>query len=163
MDIFIHVKIKYTKELLESTVSESKSMIDLIRKLNVKYTGGTYSHIKSKMIRWGIDFSHFSRKGVNKNKPSTNKLHWRDVLIDNRLNRKEDSKRLRNALIESGEKYECKNCGCGPSWNNQPLVIQIDHIDGNPKNNTKENLRFLCPNCHSQTNNFGSKNRSRNF
>jgi protein-arginine kinase activator protein McsA len=48
-----------------------------------------------------------------------------------------------------------------PEWNGQPLRLQIDHINGNPVDNRQENLRFLCPNCHSQTINFGTKNVKR--
>ena len=46
-------------------------------------------------------------------------------------------------------------------YNGKPLTLQLDHIDGNPINNNLENLRFLCPNCHSQTDTFAGKNPSK--
>jgi len=56
-------------------------------------------------------------------------------------------------------KYECSSCGIN-EWNNKPLILQIDHIDGNNKNNTIENFRYLCPNCHTQTETWGVRNVS---
>ena len=56
---------------------------------------------------------------------------------------------------------QCSSCySCGiSSWQNSPITLEIDHIDGNYENNTPENLRLLCPNCHSQTPTFRNKNR----
>lgn len=57
------------------------------------------------------------------------------------------------------EKYKCSKCGWGevnPYTNLVPL--QIHHVDGNSTNNKEENLEVLCPNCHSLTENFGSRN-----
>ena len=54
---------------------------------------------------------------------------------------------------------ECFECGLHPIWNNRPISLHVDHINGDPFDNRLENLRFLCPNCHSQTGTFGSKNR----
>ena len=51
----------------------------------------------------------------------------------------------------------CVFCQIGPQWNGKPLVLQLDHIDGNSDNNMPDNLQLLCPNCHSQTETFGSK------
>ena len=51
---------------------------------------------------------------------------------------------------------KCSECGVGEIWNNKYLCLQLDHIDGNSDNNNLDNLRLLCPNCHSQTNTFGS-------
>lgn len=59
------------------------------------------------------------------------------------------------------EKYgeQCIFCGQGSIWNNQPLTLDMDHIDGDTANNTLENLRLLCPNCHTQTHTWGKKKR----
>ena len=43
-------------------------------------------------------------------------------------------------------------------WNGKPLTLQLHHINGNNRDNRLENLTFLCPNCHSQTDNFSGKN-----
>ena len=51
----------------------------------------------------------------------------------------------------------CEKCNQGSIWNNSKLTLQLDHIDGNSDNNSVSNIRLLCPNCHSQTDTFGSK------
>lgn len=56
-------------------------------------------------------------------------------------------------MIESGIKHECK-CGNAGEWHGQKLILEIDHIDGNWRDCRINNLRFLCPNCHSQTSTF---------
>jgi hypothetical protein len=53
-------------------------------------------------------------------------------------------------------------CGQGRLWNNKKLTLQIDHKDGDISNNEIENLRLICPNCHTQTDNWGIKNISEN-
>lgn len=56
-------------------------------------------------------------------------------------------------------KENCVLCGLGSFWNGEKLSLQLDHIDGNSDNNFPENLRLLCPNCHSQTDTFAGKLR----
>lgn len=67
--------------------------------------------------------------------------------------------RLKLRLFEEGIFEErCSECGCGNMWNNIPLSLQLDHIDGDNTNNEIENLRILCPNCHSQTKTYAGRN-----
>ena len=54
-------------------------------------------------------------------------------------------------------KYACSACGLS-DWQGQKISLQIDHIDGDKHNNTIDNIRWLCPNCHSQTHNWGFRN-----
>lgn len=54
--------------------------------------------------------------------------------------------------------YECKLCGLGDAWNGRSLTLELDHINGDNRDHRLKNLRFLCPNCHSQTPTYKSKN-----
>lgn len=65
---------------------------------------------------------------------------------------------LRTRLIE----YKCAGCGNDGEWNGKELSLQLDHINGINNDNRLENLRFLCPNCHSQTETFSGKHKSLN-
>jgi len=68
--------------------------------------------------------------------------------------------RLKERLIEELKwVYECSECGLS-EWRGKSLVLQLDHIDGNNSNHRLENLRLLCPNCHSQTETFAGRNNN---
>lgn len=71
--------------------------------------------------------------------------------------------RLRRSLLEIGIIEKCVYCGIGSEYNGKPLVLHIDHIDCNCYNDTKDNLRFLCPNCHSQTDTFSGRATNKKF
>lgn len=57
----------------------------------------------------------------------------------------------------------CAVCGQGDTWNGLPLVLQLDHIDGDSDNNYPHNLRLICPNCHTQTPTYGSKGKGSRY
>lgn len=61
---------------------------------------------------------------------------------------------IRDSLIE----YKCLECELYPVWMDQELTLELDHINGDPCDNRIENLRFLCPNCHSQTPTYTGRN-----
>jgi Zn finger protein HypA/HybF involved in hydrogenase expression len=56
--------------------------------------------------------------------------------------------------------YKCACCGIGDEWNNEKLVLHLDHINGTNNDHRLENLRFLCPNCHSQQDTYAGKNKT---
>ena len=69
---------------------------------------------------------------------------------------------LKKYLIEKHGEI-CYVCRCGAEHNNKPLVLQLDHIDGDSDNNYPKNLRLLCPNCHSQTETFSNRGKGSRY
>lgn len=75
-------------------------------------------------------------------------------IINTEFNNLTTGRKYRRVKLE--QNYCCLHCGIN-SWLGKRIVIEIDHIDGNKKNNSRENLRGLCPNCHSQTDTWRKK------
>lgn len=68
--------------------------------------------------------------------------------------------RLKERILTEGLiAYECESCNNSGEWNGQKLVLQLEHKNGKNDDNRLENLRFLCPNCHSQTKTYAARNR----
>ena len=83
------------------------------------------------------------------------KYKWEHETIPRIKNGTAGGDTVKRYLIEiTGNK--CVDCGIGNEYNGKPLVLQMDHIDGNSDNNYLGNVRLLCPNCHSQTETFGN-------
>lgn len=141
---------KYTKEFLEKIVKDSINYSDVVRKLGLSVVGSSHSHISKKIKKFEIDTSHFKSYGFSKGKEPKNKKHFTEILIYSEKTYREHGHILRRALIESGREYKCSICNNDGTWNSNFLILEVDHINQDMKDNRKENLRFLCPNCHSQ-------------
>jgi hypothetical protein len=82
---------------------------------------------------------------------------WKHKLPFDKI--KKDSTRRKRLIVERGHRCEvCQNV----EWQGKPIPIELDHIDGNCENNTKDNFRLICPNCHAQTDTYKGKNMNKN-
>lgn len=153
---------KYTAEMLAPVVAKSTSLAQVLRHLGVKQTGGSQANIKRRIRDFYLDTSHFLGRAVNRgtlHRGGPDKKSPDEVLIlRNPLGRPEKRFRLERAMREIGIPYCCAVCGGGPHWNGRELQLEIDHVSGERFDNRRENLRFLCPNCHTQTPTYGNKN-----
>jgi hypothetical protein len=153
----------HSNEELADAVAASTSMAEVLRRLGIKQAGGSQAHISRRIRSAGLSTAHFRRQAHSRGKPSPNRARPEAVLRvlppgSSRIK----TRQLRRALIAMGVPELCSECGCEPVWRGQPLILIIDHRDGDWLDNRLENLRFLCPNCHAQTATWCRKLSARN-
>lgn len=156
--------MKYTKEKLEPIIISSKSVREVISKLGLKDAGGNYKTIKQLIVKFELDVSHFHGPLWSKGKTFlTDKRIKTKYTLDEvfSVGSKVSNERLKSLLIsEYSFEYKCCECGNTGEWNGKVLSLELDHINGNSEDNRLENLRIMCPNCHSQTSTFRKKKSS---
>lgn len=135
-------------------VSESNSYSDILRALGLGTNGGSSTDIlKRRIIELNCSTEHFNRKVNSKRQNYT----LDEILIENSTYANIAS--LKRRLINEGKlEYKCAVCGID-NWLGNPLSLQLHHINGINNDHRLSNLRFLCPNCHSQTETYAGKNK----
>lgn len=144
----------------EKIVKESFSIRESLIRLGLKPCGGNYSIFKKRVEELSIDISHFKGKGHlrNSNHNWGNSRNLDEILKESSHF---NSYRLKNKLFKAGLlKNECNICGI-TEWQGMPISLHLDHINGINNDNRIENLRILCPNCHSQTSTYAGKNKNK--
>lgn len=149
---------RYTKKQLIESIKNSYSIAQTLKKLNVAPRGGNYRVINSYIKQLDIDTSHFTGKLWNKGKIIGPKRPIQDY-FDNKCFI--TSHKLRKRLISEGIfLHQCMNCKL-IEWFDKIIPLELHHINGDDKDNAKENLSLLCPNCHALTDNYRGKNIGR--
>lgn len=140
------------EEQFRQLISESFSYNEVLRKINMAHGRSSNDIIKRRCAELNISCDHFKKTGNGTNP----QFSLEEILIENSTytnNSRLKERLLSNGLLEN----KCALCGNVGMWLNKPLSLQLDHINGKHNDNRIENLRMLCPNCHTQTETYGSK------
>lgn len=149
---------RYTRELLAPLVAQAFSVAEVLRLLELRQAGGNHSHISRRIRHYDLDISHFRGSAQNRGQIG-NRKKASEILVEKPdLAGRTHAVHLRRALMEIGTPRRCALCGMADRWLGSPLTLEVDHINGRHNDNRAENLRLLCPNCHSQTETFCARN-----
>jgi len=153
---------KLTKAELAKAVKLSCTFTEILKHFGLDHIGGNCKTLKHRLNKENIDYSHIPQ-GIYASRGRCNfqikPTPYEQVLVENSSFARKTARRaiLRAGLIE----YKCAICGLDPIWNGKPISLRLDHINGVRNDHRLKNLRFLCPNCDSQTDTYGSRNCER--
>jgi hypothetical protein len=149
---------KYSPTDLAMAVEASTSMRQVLLKLGVKPYGGNYDVLRKALKHFQLDTSHFSGQAWNRGLKLDPK-HPIARYLANELPMQ--SYKLKNRLLaENIFKAVCTKCN-NTTWQDAPIPLELDHINGDNQDNSLSNLRLLCPNCHALTSTYRGKNRTK--
>jgi transposase-like protein len=149
-------------EELKKAVLESGSLLQVLKWVGLRGAPCNYRVMRKRLAEEGIvcDFP----RGMDSNRgrrfgQSKLLMPLEEVLVKGS---EYSRSTLKERLIKSGLlENKCAACGLGTSWNGKALSLQLDHMNGDATDNRIENLRFICPNCHSQTPTFAGRNNKK--
>lgn len=149
----------YTVEQFVEAVKVSYSKAGVLKLLKLDVSGGNYKTVDNLVKKLQLDTTHWTGKGHLRGK----KNDWakpintiEELLTENNTFQtfKLKQRLLKERLIEN----VCTECGI-KEWNGKTINMHLDHINGINNDHRLENLRMLCPNCHSQTDTYCGKNK----
>ena len=154
-------KRSWSIEQLTSAVKSSRSYRQVILQLGLVPAGGNYAQLERYIKENNLDTSHFVGQGWNvglKFKPF-HKIPLNEILKNGSTFQ---SYKLKKRLFDEGLKKErCEDCGWAKESSDGRIPLEINHINGNPRDNRMENLEILCPNCHSLKPNYRGRNKKK--
>jgi len=153
---------KFNKKEIQRLLDTSSSIVEVLQKLG--YSGHSGNH---RTLNKRIKEENLSLEKINYNKKIAKSIHMKKLKDKNFIaiektfvnsDKFVSGKSLKKKILNNNLKeYKCKICNNEGKWQGKKLSLQLDHINGNNTDNRLENLRFLCPNCHSQTDTYSGK------
>lgn len=154
-------KRRWTNKQLKRAVKKARSLRQTLFLLGLRPTGGNYNQLEKYLKEFSLDTSHFKGMAWNKGLVGIGKprISLKEILV-----RKSDfqSFKLKKRLFEAGLKRKvCEECGWAKTAEDGRLPLELDHINGERRDNRLKNLRVLCPNCHSLKPTHRGRNRKK--
>lgn len=144
---------KIDESILKELAANEPSQSEILRKLGLRAAGGNHRSLQKRFKELGIHFTK-SKPPKTPISISNEKLFTKNNIHSRSTVRK---RILANNLLE----YVCQICRVNPVWNGRTLTLRLDHINGEFNDHRLENLRWICPNCDSQLDTYGSRNKGK--
>ncbi len=149
--------LNYTKNQIEELLVESDSFKGFIIKLGYKSAQSyVYKKVKKYLEQIGVvvNFKNFKYSHRVKTREASAKSDDEMFQVETKFSSQMKSRIIKKNLLP----YKCEGCNNNGVWNGKELTLHLDHKNGNRTDNRLENFRFLCPNCHTQTETYAGRN-----
>ncbi len=156
------IAMKASPEVFADAVRRNRSIAAVLRALGLRAAGSNYKMVHRRVRDLALDTSHWTGKAHLRGRTHewAKRADLAIVLRRDSEYRGATSALKKRLLLEGLLSPYCSTCTL-QTWMEQPLVLHLDHINGDPTDNRLQNLRLLCPNCHSQTLTYCGRNRGR--